>query len=76
MCCEYIDSVPVEHIVDLSYHRLTGMSPFLGDTDMETINNIASGEFEYPDPDPDEGYEDISELAKKFIDSLLKHTPK
>ena len=47
------------------------MSPFLGDNDMETVNNIASGEFEYPDPDPEEGYEDISDLAKKFIESLL-----
>ena len=47
------------------------MSPFLGDSDMETVNNIASGEFEYPDPDPEEGYEDISDLAKKFIESLL-----
>ncbi len=51
--------------------RLTGMSPFLGDNDMETVANIADGEFEYPDPDPAEGYEDISDLAKKFIESLL-----
>ena len=38
---------------------------------METITNISEGEFEYPDPDPDEGYEDISEDAKAFINSLL-----
>ncbi len=57
--------------VALFFPRLTGMSPFLGDDDMETVNNIASGEFEYPDPDPDEGYDDISDLAKKFIESLL-----
>ena len=47
------------------------MSPFLGDDDMETVNNISGGEFEYPDPDPDEGYEDISDDAKAFINSLL-----
>lgn len=47
------------------------MSPFLGDDDMETVNNISEGEFEYPDPDPEEGYEDISEDAKAFINSLL-----
>ena len=52
------------------------MSPFLGDDDMETVNNIASGEFEYPEPDPDEGYEDISDGAKAFIDSMLKSNPK
>ena len=56
--------------------RLTGMSPFLGDDDTETITNIASGEFEYPDPDPEEGYEDITLLAKDFIDNLLKLKPK
>ena len=38
---------------------------------METVNNIAEGEFEYPDPDPEEGYEDISPMAKEFINSLL-----
>lgn len=51
------------------------MSPFLGDDDMETINNISKGEFEYPDPDPEEGYEDISEKAKNFIDDLIQMRP-
>ena len=38
---------------------------------METIQNISSGEYDYPDPCPEDGYEDISDLAKEFIDSLL-----
>lgn len=50
------------------------MSPFLGDTDSETMMNIASGEFEYPDPE--EGYEDISHQAKGFINTMLKQKPK
>ena len=50
------------------------MSPFLGDDDMETIQNISSGEYEYPEPEED--YEDISDLAKEFIDSLLKQLPR
>ena len=62
--------------VNTHAYRLTGMSPFLGDNDMETVNNIAGGKFEYPDPDPEEGYEDISSLAKDFINSLLKFTPR
>lgn len=52
------------------------MSPFLGDDDMETIGNISIGEFEYPDPSPEDGYEDISYKAKSFINSLLKMEPK
>lgn len=47
------------------------MSPFLGDNDMETVTNIASGEYEYPETDPEESYEDISAMAKNFIDSML-----
>ena len=58
------------------FFRLTGMSPFLGDDDMETVNNISSGEYEYPDPDPEDGYDDISDLAKDFIDSMLKLNPR
>ena len=58
-------------------HRLTGMSPFLGDDDMETVANIATGEYEYPDPEDsdNETYEDISSLAKEFIDHLLILNP-
>ena len=55
-------------------HSLTGMSPFLGDDDMETIQNISSGEYEYPEPEED--YEDISDLAKSFIDALLEQVPR
>lgn len=57
-----------------SQSSLTGMSPFLGDDDMETIQNISSGEYEYPEPE--ENYEDISDLAKEFIDGLLALKPK
>ena len=51
------------------------MSPFLGDDDMETITNISKGEFDYPDPDPEEGYEDISDKAKNFIEDLIQMSP-
>lgn len=56
--------------------RLTGCSPFLGDNDAETIQNVTLAEFEFPEPDPDEGYEDISESAKEFISQLLIFAPK
>jgi serine/threonine protein kinase len=60
----------------VAYVMLTGMSPFLGDNDMETIQNISAGEYEFPDPCPEDGYEDISDLAKQFIESLLLFQPK
>ena len=43
---------------------------------METIQSISSGEYEYPEPCDEDGYEDISDLAKQFIDSLLVPQPK
>lgn len=60
----------------IAYVLLTGMSPFLGDDDNETMQNIAEGEFEYPDPSPEDGYEDISQLAKDFINHLLLRQPR
>jgi serine/threonine protein kinase len=60
----------------VAYVLLTGMSPFLGDTDMETIQNISEGEYEFPDPCPEDGYEDITDLAKQFINSVLAQQPK
>ena len=56
--------------------RLTGCSPFLGDDDGETLQNISTGEYEFPGPDPEEGYDDISDEAKDFITQLLITSPR
>ncbi len=53
--------------------RLTGCSPFLGDNDGETIQNVTLGEFDYPESDED--YDDISDNAKSFITKLLTLNP-
>ena len=57
-------------------YRLTGCSPFLGDNDAETIQNVTNGEFDFPEPDPEEGYDDITDAAKDFISSLLISDPR
>ena len=56
--------------------RLTGCSPFLGENDGETIRNVTLGEFEFPEADDEEGYEDISDAAKDFITKLLMMSPR
>ena len=61
---------------NISYFRLTGCSPFLGDNDGETFQNVTTGEYDFPDPDPEEGYNDISDSAKDFISSLLVLNPR
>ena len=51
----------------IAYILLSGYSPFLGDNDMETFNNITSG---YYDFNLDE-FDNISKEAKSFISNLL-----
>ena len=47
--------------------RLSGLSPFMGDTDLETMANVTIAEYDYED----EAFNNISEEAKNFIDKLL-----
>lgn len=58
-------------------YRLTGCSPFLGDSEQETIQNVISGEYEYPEDNDEEDDSEsaascsVSGDAKEFISSLL-----
>uniref|UniRef100_A0A8C4QYK3 Myosin light chain kinase 2 n=1 Tax=Eptatretus burgeri TaxID=7764 RepID=A0A8C4QYK3_EPTBU len=52
----------------ITYMLLSGLSPFLGDDEPETLSNIASGEWEFEE----EAFKNISEEAKDFISSLLE----
>ena len=47
--------------------RLSGLSPFMGDTDLETMANVTIAEYDYED----EAFDNISADAKDFIDRLL-----
>ena len=46
---------------------MSGLSPFMGDNDCETYNNISTAEFDYDD----ESFNEISKEAKDFISKLL-----
>ena len=50
--------------------RLSGLSPFMGDTDLETMANVTIAEYDYED----EAFDNVSDIAKDFIDSLLVKT--
>merc|ERR1719209_211581 len=56
----------------LAYVLLTGFSPFGGDTDQETLRNIASAQLDFPA----ELFEGVSEDAKEFIADCLNRNPK
>ncbi|XP_075069079.1 myosin light chain kinase family member 4 isoform X2 [Mixophyes fleayi] len=51
----------------IAYMLLSGLSPFLGENDNETLNNILVSEFDFEG----EEFLNISESAKDFISKLL-----
>lgn len=46
---------------------LSGLSPFMGDSDLETMANVTKAEYDFDD----EAFDIISEEAKDFISRLL-----
>ena len=56
-----------QNITFLSISRLSGLSPFMGDCDGETLTNVikASYDFNYPE------FDEVSESAKDLISKLL-----
>ncbi|XP_067833966.1 myosin light chain kinase 2, skeletal/cardiac muscle-like [Heptranchias perlo] len=51
----------------VTYMLLSGLSPFLGDTDAETLTNVLTIDCSFDD----EAFENVSEEAKDFIANLL-----
>ncbi|XP_076837710.1 death-associated protein kinase 2-like isoform X1 [Brachyhypopomus gauderio] len=51
----------------ITYILLSGMSPFQGDTDEETLQNIVDMKYEFED----QYFRDTSDMAKDFIEKLL-----
>jgi len=70
---EVVNFEPIGYPTDMwavgviTYVLLSGLSPFMGDTDLETMANVTIAEYDYED----EAFDSISEEAKDFIDRLL-----
>lgn len=47
---------------------VSGLSPFMGDNDNETLSNVTSATWDFED----EAFDEISDEAKDFISNLLK----
>lgn len=52
---------------NLCFGRLTGISPFLGETDEETLANVAAGDWDFEDST----WKSVSQTAKDFITKLM-----
>lgn len=57
----------VGNLVSVTFCRVSGLSPFMGDTDLETMANVTIAEYDYED----EAFDNVSKEAKDFIDRLL-----
>ncbi|KAJ8319889.1 hypothetical protein KUTeg_001476 [Tegillarca granosa] len=56
----------------ICYVLLSGLSPFMGDNDAETLSNVTMGEFDFDD----EAFDEISDNAKDFISNALQKNMK
>lgn len=66
----YIPSISQMYLICfnlLMYFRLSGLSPFMGGTDVETMANVTIAKYDFDD----DAFQDISESAKDFIKKLL-----
>ncbi|XP_066544508.1 myosin light chain kinase, smooth muscle isoform X2 [Amia ocellicauda] len=71
---EVINYEAIGHATDMwsigviCYILVSGLSPFMGDNDNETLSNVTSATWDFDD----EAFDEISDDAKDFISSLLK----
>lgn len=52
----------------ICYVLLSGLSPFMGDTDIDTMSNVTIGKYSFDD----DAFKSVSENAKDFIRKLLQ----
>jgi len=70
---EVVNFEPISFATDMwavgviTYVLVSGLSPFMGDTDLETMANVTIAEYDYQD----EAFSNISDQAKDFVDQLL-----
>ncbi|XP_023297882.2 myosin light chain kinase, smooth muscle isoform X8 [Lucilia cuprina] len=53
----------------ICYVLLSGLSPFMGDSDVETFSNITRADYDFDD----DAFDCVSQQAKDFISNLLVH---
>ena len=58
-------------MIVISLCRLSGLSPFMGDDDNETIQNVSTAEWDFED----EAFDVVSDMSRTFIEELLIRGP-
>lgn len=52
----------------ICYVLLSGLSPFMGDTDIDTMTNVTLCKYNFDD----DAFNQVSDVAKDFIQQLLQ----
>lgn len=53
--------------VIIIFHRISGLSPFLGENEAETLANVTAAQWDFED----EAFDVVTPDCKSFIESLL-----
>lgn len=56
----------------ITYVLLSGLSPFMGETDVETMANVTIAKYDFEDA----CFDDVSTSAQDFIEKLLRKNRK
>lgn len=56
----------------ICYVLLSGLSPFQGETDIDTMTNVTLGKYNFDD----DAFKQVSNTAKDFIRKLLQKEPR
>lgn len=67
-CCALFVGQPSLSSIAFSLPSVSGLSPFMGDNDNETLSNVTSATWDFED----DAFDEISDHAKDFITMLLK----
>lgn len=52
----------------ITYVLLSGLSPFMGETDVETMANVTIAKYDFDDA----CFDDVSDYGRDFIEKLLR----
>lgn len=75
ICPEILNYEPIGFNSDMwsvgviCYVLLSGLSPFMGDSDVDTCANVTRADYDFDD----EAFDAVTQSAKDFISSLLVH---
>ena len=66
-----VDSCFLPMAYTILYSRLSGLSPFAGEDDLETLQNVKQCDWEFDE----DAFSNVSQEAKEFIRALLQKQP-